>query len=130
MGGSNGFAASERLLLCYFFIILPLLPERNQEMKPPRLKEIEAILRERRDELARDYGVTEIGVFGSCVRGEASSESDIDVLVEFNRPVGFFKFLELEERLGEWLGTKVDLVTKAALKPHIGRRILNEVAML
>jgi predicted nucleotidyltransferase len=44
--------------------------------------------------------------------------------------VGFFKFLELEERLSEWLGAKVDLVTRAALKPHIGRRILSEVAML
>jgi len=38
--------------------------------------------------------------------------------------------LELEDRLSEWLGAKVDLVTKAALKPHIGRRILNEVVML
>jgi uncharacterized protein len=99
-------------------------------MKPPSLKEIEATLRERRDELARDYGVTELGVFGSCARGEASGDSDIDILVEFDRPVGFFKFLELEERLSEWLGAKVDLVTRAALKLHIGRRILSEVAML
>jgi len=99
-------------------------------MKPPGLKEIEAIFRERRDQLASDYGVTEIGIFGSCVRGDTSSHSDIDILVSFNRPVGFFKFLELEERLSEWLGAKVDLVTRAALKPHIGRRILSEVTML
>lgn len=99
-------------------------------MTPPRLKEIEAILRERGDELAIDYGVTKIGIFGSCVRGDASSGSDIDVLVESNRPVGFFKFLELEECLSEWPGAKVDLVTRAALKPHFGRRILSEVAML
>jgi len=101
-----------------------------REMNPPSLGEIEAILRDRRDELLRDYGVTEIGVFGSHVRGEAAEDSDIDVLVEFNRPVGFFKFLELEERMSEWLGAKVDLVTKAALKPRIGRHILDEVAML
>ena len=99
-------------------------------MKTPNLEEIETILSKRRAELAGNYGVAEIGIFGSLVRGEASSESDIDILVEFNRPVGFFKFLELEERLSEWLGRKVDLVTKAALKPHIGRRILNEVHML
>lgn len=99
-------------------------------MKPPSLREIQGILRERRDEMARDYGVTEIGVFGSYVRGEATADSDIDILVVFSQPVGFFKFLELEERLGEWLGAKVDLVTKAALKPHIGRRILSEVTML
>ncbi|MEW6262331.1 MAG: nucleotidyltransferase family protein [Thermodesulfobacteriota bacterium] len=103
---------------------------RTEVMKPPGLKEIQAILRERRGELARDYGVAEIGVFGSCVREEAAEASDIDILVEFNRPIGFFKFLELEERLGEWLGSRVDLVTKAALKPRIGRRILGEVAML
>ena len=47
--------------------------------------------------------------------------SDIDILVEFRNPVGFFKFLELEERLSEWLGADVDLVTKGALKPHMGR---------
>ena len=99
------------------------------KMKPPAFKEIEAILRERRDVLTRDCGVTEIGVFGSCLRGDASDDSDIDILVVFSQPVGFFKFLELEERLSEWLGAKVDLVTKAALKPHIGRRILNEAAM-
>jgi hypothetical protein len=103
---------------------------RTQEMKPPSLRKIEAVLQERRDELFRDYGVTEIGVFGSCVRGQATGDSDIDILVEFNRPVGFFKFLELEDLLSEWLGAKVDLVTKAALKPRIGRRILDEVAML
>jgi len=44
--------------------------------------------------------------------------------------LGFFKFLELEERLSEWLGATVDLVAKSALKPHIGNHILNEVAML
>lgn len=99
-------------------------------MKAPSLEEIQEVLSQHRDELKRDYGVAEIGIFGSFVRGEASKESDIDILVSFNRPVGFFKFLELEERLSEWLGRNVDLVTKAALKPHMGRRILNEVAML
>ncbi|MDR3555958.1 MAG: nucleotidyltransferase family protein [Syntrophobacteraceae bacterium] len=99
-------------------------------MKPPDAEEIKAILRERRDELAAYYGVTEIGLFGSYVRGDASIRSDIDILVSFNRPIGFFKFLELEDRLSQWLGVKVDLVTRAALKPHIGRQILSEVAIL
>jgi len=99
-------------------------------MRPLSLKEIATVLQGRLDELRRDYGVREIGVFGSCVRNEATEGSDIDILVEFNRPVGFFKFLELEERLGELLGAKVDLVTKAALKPYIGRRILDEVVRL
>ncbi|MBI5815763.1 MAG: nucleotidyltransferase family protein [Nitrospinae bacterium] len=94
------------------------------------LDDIQAILRQRRDELAQNYGVSQIGVFGSCVRNEATVNSDIDILVEFNRPIGFFKFLELEERLGEWMGARVDLVTKAALKPRIGNCILREVVML
>jgi len=99
-------------------------------MTPPRLKEVLAILRQRHQELSRDYGVTEIGVFGSCLRGESTADSDIDILVEFSRPVGFFKFLELEELLSEWLGARVDLVTRAALKPRIGSRILSEATML
>jgi uncharacterized protein len=68
----------------------------SEEKKPPCLKAIEAILRERREEMARNYGVTEIGVFGSCIRGEATGQSDIVVLVAFGQPVGFFRFLELD----------------------------------
>lgn len=86
-----------------------------------------ATLAKLKGELRDRYGVSRIGVFGSLVRGEATAESDIDVLVEFARPVGFFKFLELEEYLAEKLGHKVDLVSKKALKPHIGARILEEV---
>lgn len=98
--------------------------------KPPTLQRIEALLRERLKSLTSDYGVAQIGVFGSCVRGEITEGSDIDILVEFERPIGFFKFLELEEYLGEYLGAKVDLVTRTALKPRIGQRILSEVVML
>jgi len=84
-------------------------------------------LRDMKDRLAQQYGVKEIGIFGSAVRGEASDQSDVDVLVEFSRPIGFFKFLELEEYLGSRLGRKVDLVSKKALKPRIGAHILEEV---
>ena len=84
-------------------------------------------LRELKDELEQEYAVKEIGIFGSAVWGEASGESDVDVLVEFSRPIGFFKFLELEEYLGSRLGRKVDLVSKKALKPRIGAHILEEV---
>ena len=55
------------------------------------------------------------------------TDSDIDILVEFERPVGFVRFMRLEKRLAELLGMPVDLVTKKALKPHIGKRILQEV---
>ena len=94
------------------------------------IEELKDILRDRRDEMNRDYGVAAIGIFGSYVRGQANPGSDIDILVEFDKPVGFFKFLELEEKLAAWLGAPVDLVTKAALKPYIGKQILKEVAMI
>ena len=78
-------------------------------------------------ELNDRFSVKEIGVFGSCVRNEQKRGSDADILVEFSRPVGLFKFMELEEHLSDMLNVKVDLVSKKALKPYIGRRILNEV---
>jgi len=86
-------------------------------------------LRRLRPELEERYNVKTIGLFGSALRGEQRSESDIDVLVEFCPPIGFFKFLELEEFLSERLGGKVDLVSKKALKPEIGRIILAETVM-
>ncbi len=80
-----------------------------------------------KDELRERYGVRRIGLFGSVVRSDATPASDVDVLVEFERPVGFFEFLRLEEYLTERLGRKVDLVSRKALKPRIGACILDEV---
>ncbi len=80
-----------------------------------------------RKEPKQRYGVKSIGIFGSFVRGEARKTSDVDILVEFERPISLFKFLELEEYLANLIGRKVDLVSKKALKPHIGRHILKEV---
>ncbi|MGC8963669.1 MAG: nucleotidyltransferase family protein [Candidatus Bipolaricaulaceae bacterium] len=90
------------------------------------LEEILRILREHKEELARQYGVRRLAVFGSYVRGEATPESDLDILVEFAEPPGFFRFLQLERHLSELLGIRVELVTQEALKPHIGQRILQE----
>lgn len=60
-----------------------------------------------------------IGLFGSWVRDEQTKQSDVDVLVKFEKPIGFFKFVEIEDYLSERLGVKVDLVTPDALKPLI-----------
>jgi predicted nucleotidyltransferase len=80
--------------------------------------------------LRRDYGVRTLGLFGSYVRNQQGPKSDIDILVEFEAPIGLLRFNRLERQLGEILGGKVDLVMKSALKPHIGRRILEEVVPL
>ena len=61
------------------------------------------------------------------MRGEAKEDSDVDILVEFEKSIGFFKFLELEKYLSNSIGRKVDLVSKKAFKPHIGKYILKEV---
>jgi len=87
------------------------------------------ILRRRLPELRQAYGVQALWLFGSYVRGEARKRSDLDVLVEFNdgSTLSLFKFIELENRLSDSLGVKVDLVEKKGLKPTIGRYVLQEV---
>ena len=94
------------------------------------LDEIKEIIKKHKDELKEKYSVKEIGIFGSFARGEATEDSDIDILVEFEKPIGLFKFLELEEYLSNLIGREVDLVSKKALKPHIGKHILEEVVTI
>ncbi len=91
---------------------------------------IEKILNENKVVLTKQFKVKEIGIFGSIVRGEDKETSDVDILVEFKEPIGIFMFLELEEYLSDLIGRKVDLVSKKALKPRIGKHILREVAFL
>jgi predicted nucleotidyltransferase len=62
-------------------------------------------------------GVSSLEIFGSVARDEAAEGSDVDLLVEFNRPVGLLEFARLQLRLEAILGSRVDLVTSDALKP-------------
>ena len=64
------------------------------------------------------YHIRSIGLFGSVVRGDASDASDIDILVEFEKPIGL-DFVILGDELEEILGVKVDLVTPNAIKPRM-----------
>lgn len=91
------------------------------------IKEIKKILGTHKTELQEKYKVKEIGIFGSYVKGKQKEKSDLDILVEFREVIDFFEFLELEEYLSKTLNLKVDMVMKKALKPNIGRQILNEV---
>ena len=77
--------------------------------------------------LAERYQVKSMGLFGSYVRHEQRLDSDLDVLITFHTTPGLLKFIELENYLADLLGVKVDLVMKDALKPVIGKFILNEV---
>ncbi len=95
-----------------------------------RLEEIKRILKANKAALSREFKVKEIGVFGSYLRGEDKEDSDMDILVEFNKTIGLLKFIALENHLSDTLGVKVDLVIKSALKPRIGKHILEEVVYL
>ena len=72
------------------------------------------------------FGVSAIFVFGSAARNEAHEQSDVDLLVDFERPIGLFEFLRLRRSLSDLIGRPVDLVTRAALKPQLRDRILAE----
>lgn len=93
-----------------------------------KLTQIKEKIASRKASMNKEFKVKEIGIFGSYVRGEQKKKSDIDILVEFSEPISLFRFIDLEFYLEGLLGAKVDLVSKGALKPHIGKRILQEVA--
>ncbi|MFZ3131634.1 MAG: nucleotidyltransferase family protein [Desulfosporosinus sp.] len=90
---------------------------------------LEAKLKEYKPILQDLYYVKKIGIFGSYVRNEQREDSDIDILVEFSKPVGF-EFIQLKYYLEEIFNKKVDLVTPNALKPQIKENILREVSYL
>lgn len=95
-----------------------------------KIEKIKELLAKHKNEVEENFKVKELGVFGSYARNEQNKESDVDVLVEFKEPIGLFRFMDLEEYLKKILGIKVDLVSKKALKPHIGRCILKEVILI
>jgi len=98
-------------------------------MQKTNTKEIENIVAKLKDSmliLRAKYNVKNLEIFGSYVRGEQKKRSDLDILVEFDETIDLFKYIELENYIGEMLGIKVDLVMKDTLKPRIKDRILNE----
>jgi hypothetical protein len=95
-----------------------------------KLDRIKRIIKIHTPELEKKFKVKEIGIFGSYIKGEERKRSDIDILVEFKSSIGLFEFIKLENYLRELTGIKVDLVSKKALKPHIGEQILKEVVYI
>lgn len=83
-------------------------------------------------ELCQQYGVMELSLFGSAVRGEMGPDSDIDVMVEFDAAarIGILKFEALVEGLQALTGRKIDLVTKRGLKPWVRPEVLKEARVI
>jgi predicted nucleotidyltransferase len=91
----------------------------DMEVAKKRLREILPVLR-------KEFRVKSLGLFGSYVRGEPKTGSDLDVLVEFEEPVSLLKLVSLENYLSDLLGVKVDLIPKADIRPELRDRILSE----
>jgi predicted nucleotidyltransferase len=84
------------------------------------------LLREHRDELRQEFGVKSLVLFGSVARDQAAEASDVDLLVEFDRPTGYFGLVRLELFLREILGSEVDLGTPGSLRPEMRERVAQE----
>jgi hypothetical protein len=84
------------------------------------------VLRQHLPELQRRYHVRALWLFGSHAHGEQRRRSDIDVLVEFSETPSLLELARLQRELSLLLGKRVDLALKNALKPHIGKRIMEE----
>jgi hypothetical protein len=91
----------------------------DKEEVKKRIKEYLPFLRSK-------YNVKKLALFGSVARGDEAPKSDIDILVEFSSPIGFFEFIRLENFLSDLLQRKVDLVTRNALKPLIRESVLKD----
>ncbi len=95
-----------------------------------KLNKLKKILQVHKAALKDEFGVIEIGLFGSYTKGNQKKDSDVDILVEFERAIDLFTYVYLKNHLSDLLGVNVDLVTKKALKPKIGERILSETVYI
>ena len=87
--------------------------------------EVLAIVTAHREKL-QELGVKSLELFGSVARNEAGSDSDVDFLVEFDRPVGLFRFIEVRLYLEDILGCSVDMGTQDALREHLREPVLKD----
>jgi uncharacterized protein len=85
------------------------------------------LLRAKHPLLATKFGVSKIGLFGSFAKGQPDETSDIDIVVEFDRPIGF-QFIELVGYLENLLGRKVDVLTPAGIQGIRIERIAKSIA--
>ncbi|OGU75467.1 MAG: nucleotidyltransferase [Ignavibacteria bacterium RBG_16_34_14] len=90
------------------------------------LNEIKKQLELHKQRIKDKYHIKSIGIFGSVARGDATLNSDVDILVEFEKPIGL-DFVSLGDELEEILSVKVDLVTPNAIKPKMFKYIKQDV---
>lgn len=90
------------------------------------LQEIQSKLTQLRPKISEKYYVSSLGLFGSVTRSDFSESSDIDIIVEFSKPVGM-EFIDLAEELESYLNRKVDLVSRKGIKAKYFKTIETEI---
>jgi uncharacterized protein len=95
-------------------------------MSAMKFTSVAQILKDHKTDL-NQRGVKSLAIFGSIARGDENEKSDIDILVEFNKPIGLFEFIRLKYFLEDLTKQRVDLVTPDALHPALRETILDEV---
>ena len=80
--------------------------------------------------IAKKHNAEKVYVFGSCARKEETPESDVDLLVEFNRSATLFDQMDIQDEVQSLLNCKVDVVSKRGLHPYIERRVMAEAVPL
>jgi len=92
---------------------------------PPSRQGVLSLLKDH-DDLLQEFAVKSLYLFGSVARDKAQPDSDVDLLVEFNRPVGLFTFLGLKSFLEKLFGCSVDLGAPSSLRPHLQEKVIKE----
>lgn len=88
--------------------------------------EIKSILQIHAAELHDRYGITNLAIFGSVVREEAGEDSDVDILADFERPIGLIELCSAENYLIDLLGMEVDLIPRENIRPELREHIYAE----
>ena len=91
-----------------------------------QLSEIKQVLQQLKPELSKRFHVQSLGLFGSVVRDDFSPTSDIDIIVDFNQPVGI-EFIDLADYIEQRLQKKVDLVSRRGVKDKYFKAIEREI---
>ena len=82
------------------------------------------------DEICQRYSVHSLRIFGSVARGTEKESSDIDILVDFEKPVSLLDLVRLQRELSKTFGKQVDLVTEKALSPYIRSQVISQAQVL
>lgn len=111
-------------------VVARLVPCNSPPQPRKNLAEIQQILIAQKQIIQEKYHVSELGIFGSYVRGEDTEDSDVDILIDYDEAPTLIELIELEYYLSDILGLKVDVVTKNSLKPPSKDQILLEAVTL